>query len=358
VSRPQPPPAAKQPRYATRHGRHSRRSITELFQTSMTASVILSAAMVLLVASATAGIVLVISPNPPSAAAPGSPFGNHPVVITLPAFPESYLGAFANGVPNSYDSIDSFDSATGVQPNIALYYSGWGEPFQAAFARQAADHGAVPLVQIEPGDTSLAAIIAGAYDSYLKSYANAVASYGAQTGHGVIIGFAHEPNGSWYPWGFGHVAPAIWVAAWRHVVTVFRHQGADDVTWLWTVNIIDVRGRIAAPGPWWPGSSYVTWIGIDGYYYKPSWRFAPLFGPTIKAVRALTLDPILISETAAAPAAGQPAKITDLFAGISDYGLLGFVWFDARRIKDWRIDSAAAVAAFRRGAKPYGRPAS
>ena len=32
----------------------------------------------------------------------------------------------------------------------------------------------------------------------------------------------------------------------------------------------------------------MTWVGIDGYYLKPSWQFAPLFGPTIGAVRALT----------------------------------------------------------------------
>ena len=84
------------------------------------------------------------------------------------------------------------------------------------------------------------------------------------------------------------------------------------------------------PARWWPGSSYVNWVGIDGYYYQPSWKFASLFGPTIKAVRALTLDPILISETAA-PGATQPAKIADLFAGIRAYGLLGFVWFDANK---------------------------
>jgi hypothetical protein len=323
----------------------------------MTLSVVLSAATVLFVAAATAGIVLVVAPNPAGPAGPGAPFRDHPVVITLPAFPTSYLGAYAGGVPASYAPIQSFAATTGVEPNIALYYSGWGEAFQAAFARRAVAHGAVPLVQIEPGSTSLAAIAAGAYDRYLESYANAVASYGAQTGHGVIIGFAHEPNGSWYPWGFKHVAPAAWVAAWRHIVTVFRHRGADDVTWLWTINIIDKRGGIAAPGPWWPGSRYVTWVGIDGYYYKPSWNFAPLFGPTIKAVRALTRDPVLISETAAAPAAGQPAKIANLFTGTRAYGLLGFVWFDANRLRDWRIDSPASVAVFRHDAKPYGRPA-
>ena len=73
----------------------------------------------------------------------------------------------------------------------------------------------------------------------------------------------------------------------------------------------------------------MNWVGIDGYYLKPSWQFAPLFGPTIGAVRALTNDPILVAETGATAAAGQPAKIDDLFAGIRLYGLLGFVWFDA-----------------------------
>ena len=43
--------------------------------------------------------------------------------------------------------------------------------------------------------------------------------------------------------------------------------GAENVTWLWTVNIIEKRpAAFPAPGPWWPGSSYVTWVGIDGYY--------------------------------------------------------------------------------------------
>ena len=29
---------------------------------------------------------------------------------------------------------------------------------------------------------------------------------------------------------------ATFVAAWRHIVTLFRAEGADNVTWLWTVN--------------------------------------------------------------------------------------------------------------------------
>ncbi len=318
-----------------------------------------SIAAAVAVAVITAGVTHRVAPAPPpivARTAPAGPYGLHPVVVTLPVRPASYLGVYADGVPQRYNPIGSFAAATGVHPNIILYYSGWKEPFQSEFAIQAADHDAVPLIQIEPGKISLAAIAAGGYDAYLESYANAVARFGAKTGRGVIISFAHEPNGSWYQWGFRHVAPAIWIAAWRHIVNVFRQQGADNVTWLWTVNIISNGSGIPSPARWWPGSSYVTWVGIDGYYYKPSWEFAPLFGPTIKAVRALTLDPILISETAAAPIAGQPAKITDLIAGIHDYGLLGLVWFDASRNRDWRLSSRAAIDAFARGARTFKEP--
>jgi mannan endo-1,4-beta-mannosidase len=336
------------------------RRVVALFQRSAALAALVSAVAVISVAAAT---VLLVRLTVPGSAASGPASarsaGPRHVVVTLPAHPDSYLGAYVQGVPRSYAPLQSLAAATGTRPNVALYYSGWGEPFQTTFAQQAARHGAVPLVQIDPGETSLASIADGAFDTYLESFAGAVAGFGAATKSGVIIGFGHEPNGRWYPWGYRHASPRSFVAAWRHIVTVFRDQGADNVTWLWTVNIIDKRGGIPSPAPWWPGARYVTWVGIDGYYLKPSWRFAPLFGPTIKVVRSLALlDPILISETAATPAAGKPAKIADVFAGIRAYGLLGLVWFDVDKNRDWQLSGPAAIGAFRQGAASFGRSGS
>jgi beta-mannanase len=213
---------------------------------------------------------------------------------------------------------------------------------------------------MDPDKVSVAAVASGRYDGYLTQFAETVRTYR----HPVIISFGHEMNGSWYSWGYKKASPQDFVAAWRHVVTTFRNLGATNVTWLWTVNIINntrsKNGRIPSPAPWWPGGSYVTWVGIDGYYLKPSWQFAPLFGPTINAVRSFTRLPILIAETGAVPAAGQPAKIADVFAGIRQYGLLGFVWFDSTNSQhqDFGIASPAAIAAFRKGAGAYTRPGS
>lgn len=282
-----------------------------------------------------------------------------PLPDNLPTTPQSYLGVFANGAPGSYDGVTSFTNATGAKPDIVMYYSGWYVPFKTSFATTAAQNGAVPLVQMDPTGVSVAAVAAGRYDGYLSAYAEAVRAYR----HPVIMSFGHEMNGTWYSWGYQKTDPATFVAAWRHVVTLFRALGASNVTWMWTVNVVDdtQRGTIPPPAPWWPGSSYVNWVGIDGYYLKSDWQFAPLFGPTIAKVRELTTDPILIAETGATVSSGQPAKIADAFAGIHSYGLLGFVWFDTtdETGQGFGLSSAASFAAFRKGAaSTYTRPAS
>ncbi|MGP0028403.1 MAG: glycoside hydrolase family 26 protein, partial [Streptosporangiaceae bacterium] len=282
-----------------------------------------------------------------------------PLPVHLPTAAGSYLGVNMKGVPASYAGVTSFTSATGASPDLVMYYSGWYVPFPVKFADTAASNGAVPLVQMDPDNINPATIpeiASGKYDGYLSAYAEAVRAYH----HPVIISFGHEMNGTWYKWAYGKLPPADFVADWRHIVTLFRTLGADNVTWLWTANIInDTKGgSIPDPAPWWPGSAYVNWVGLDGYYLKPNWQFAPLFGPTITAVRGFTDDPILIAETGATTAAGQPGKISDLFDGIQSYGLLGFVYYDNTNTRGqaFGLDGPAAIAAFRKGASTYHRP--
>ena len=271
------------------------------------------------------------------------------VEASLPGRTGSYIGVYERGAPESYRLINQFAGAVGQQPRTVVYYSGWYERFQAGFARQARAHGAVPLIQMEPKGISMSAVAAGRYDPYLISYASAVRGYGKP----VIIGFAHEMNGPWYGWGHGHTSPRTWVAAWRHIVTVFRQQGAGNVTWLWTINR---AGRKTGPvRDWWPGASYVTWVGVDGYYIQPGDTFSTAFQPTIAAVREFTSRPILLSEVGIGQVSGQAAKIPDLFAGIRQDHLLGVVWFDVSQHsgiyhQDWRLeDNPAAISAFRAG---------
>jgi hypothetical protein len=305
-------------------------------------------------AIAAAAVIFAVS-RVASHSAPRTPTAQ---ATTLPPSPASYLGVYARGAPGAYQQVADFAKAAGRQPNLVGYFSGWAEPFAASFAQRIRNHGATPIVQIDPTDADVAAIAAGAYDKdYLRPYADSVRNFG----HPVVIGFGHEMNARWYKWGYGHVPPKTFVAAWRHIVMLFRDQGADNVTWLWTINAdLSDTGLINS---WWPGGQYVSWVGIDGYYYRPSDTFSRVFGTTIDHVREFTNKPVLLSETAVGPRAGQLAKITNLFAGMRRYNTLGLVWFDMAQHdgiyhQDWRIqDNPAAESAFRLGVRDELTPA-
>lgn len=271
------------------------------------------------------------------------------------SLPPVAVGAFVPGAATSYAPAQAFAKATGATPSIMLTYSALTAPFNTGFARRAQAHGAIPFIQLMPGKVSMRDVTAGAEDARLRADADQARSL-AQP---VMLSFAPEPNGNWYRWGWSHTPPAQWVAAWRHVVTVFRSAGALDVTWVWTMNI-----PFPGSGPisdYWPGASYVTEAGIDGYYAHPSDTFATLFGPSIAAARKLSARPVLISETATGPDSGtrRESQIRRLFAGVKADHLLGFVWFDETQNQgiyhqDWRLeDDPAALAAFRSAAKTY-----
>jgi hyaluronan synthase len=242
-------------------------------------------------------------------------------------------------------SASAFATSTGVQPELLEHYIRTNQPFDPSFAGNAE-----PFIQIAPRNASLAGIAAGHYDGWLTSYAKSVAAFGRP----VLLGFAPEMNGTWYTWGYTHVSPADYIAAWRHVVTLFRAAGANNVTWIWTVNVVMAHWNMSAPAMWWPGAAWVGMVGIDGYYYGATQNFSNMFGPVLADVRKLTNKPVLVSESSVAPAAGQPSKITDLFKGASANKLFAVVWFDLQGNQNWQLTQPASISAFRAAVNKYG----
>jgi hypothetical protein len=274
-----------------------------------------------------------------------------PAHAAVPAISRPVIGVNMPGTPRSAAPLDAFTKQTGVRPGLVLYFSGWNEPFATEFAKTVSADGGVPLVQIEPDEVTLQQIASGSQDGFLVSYAQQVRAYR----HPVVISVAHEMNGSWYSWGYHHVTPAQFIAAWRHIVDVFRQQGADNVTWMWTVNAYaDAPSLTSNATLWWPGDDYVDWVGVDGHYLYSGETFTRIFGPVIDNIRQVTKKPILVAETAISPQLGQAALMGNLFAGIKSYGLLGLVWLDATGNRDWRLTTPAAITSFTDAVKTYG----
>lgn len=309
-----------------------------------------------LAAAAAAGLAACGSQAGTLRSRPGPPPAPAPRLTPASTAGAPFAGVYETNSAASFGLVSGFAAATGVRPSIVSSYSGWGVPFDTALAGEEHAAGATPLVQMDPQGpaVTVASIAAGRSDAYLRAFAGQVKAFR----YPVVLSFGHEMNGDWYPWGKGHASPAAFVAAWRHVVDVFRAQGAANVTWLWTVNAVNAS---AAPlRQWWPGSGYVDWVGIDGYYYFPSDTFSWVFGRTITELRTFTSAPILIGETGVGPNPDAAKQVTGLFAGVKADHLLGFVWFDRSQHDPpyhlaWRLeDDPAALAAFRAGIRGFG----
>jgi mannan endo-1,4-beta-mannosidase len=305
--------------------------------------VVVAAAAAVAISLGITGCLTPLTSQHPSA----SPQPLRPVPV-----PESPLvGVYEPGAPGSWSPIAEFTNATGVKPRIVVYYSAWNDPFSTSFAQAAWDHNAYVLVQLQPNGVTLASIAAGGSDTYLRSYADAVVAFG----HPVILSFGHEMNGFWYSWGYVHTPPATFVAAWRHIVQVFRAAGAANVTWLWAVN--SIAGAESSLSQWWPGAAYVDWTGIDGYYFQSTDTFDSVFGSTIADIRTFSSAPLLITETAVGTTPNRESQIDALFAGVRAQDLAGLVWFDEAQHaglyhQDWRLeDDPSALAAFTAAAR-------
>jgi hypothetical protein len=152
---------------------------------------------------------------------------------------------------------------------------------------------------------SLRGIAAGRYDRYVHKAARAAAAWG----HPILLRFAHEMNGNWYPWGRGRGSntPRIYRKAWRHLVRIFRTEGASNVEWVWTPN---VNNGSYPFGQFYPGDEWVDWVGLDGFNWGQGgdWRsFTEIFGSSYESLARLSTRPMIIAETASNQSGGDKA---------------------------------------------------
>lgn len=233
------------------------------------------------------------------------------------------LGAyyFDNGrcAPGDVTAISSFKLQTGRTPAVWMIFqswSGWNE-FPIAQARLANEQHSTLMVTWEPwggrrNDHSWTCqnVVSGHYDGYIRSYARAVKFAEVP----VMIRFAHEMNGDWYPWstaynGYGKRnndnSPAMFAAMWKHVVSIFRKEGATNAKWVWSPNIIytnnfnDQAQQERDLFALYPGDEWVDWVGVSVYNdgSKRAWHsFSSLFDSTYAALTQLSPRPLMIAE--------------------------------------------------------------
>lgn len=264
------------------------------------------------------------------------------------------FGVSTPGGASANAELDAVASMLGEDPSIVLSYKDFAQAAPISALKSVDARGAISLLTWEPwkwgGGVNQPAyasahIIAGDFDPYLKQWGAALAAWGKP----VMLRYAHEMNGDWYPWADGVNGNEVgsYAAAWRHVHDVLLSQGATNIIWVWSPNI-PYYGSTAFSTVY-PGSAYADVVALDGYNWGTTmasgWRSpSTLFSAGLTQLRAVAPGKeIVIAETGSAENGGSKGAwntaLVSYLAAQSD--VTGFVWFDQNKGADWRIDTSA-----------------
>jgi len=271
-----------------------------------------------------------------------------------------WVGFYQPGAPSSITPFAQAEWAARARAKVCSYYTNVGSPFSASLAANSRSRGVIPLITLEvwnPGkgvnqpQYSMDAITSGSMDAYFRKYAQDVKAYGGP----VWLRPFHEMNGNWYPW-CGTVngnTPQKSIAAWRHIRTLFVEEGATNAKFVWSPNIHSIPwGTSPAIKAYWPGEQYVDIMALDGFNFGTiggkNWHtFESLYAGPYKEIAALSpTKPIIVAETGCTAKGGDKAKwISDMFKVIPQRfpRIVGVVWFNANKDRDWRVDSSSAT---------------
>lgn len=277
-------------------------------------------------------------------------------------------GAFiptVSGTRNStFSSIDRLSSLAGAKPQFVHVFAATPDSLPVATLELIRGGGSIPILTLEPWDPgkgreqsshSLKTIAAGQHDNDLSRWGAQLAAWP----YPVLLRFAQEMNGSWYPWSIGtnQDTPDDYRAAWSRMHSIIREQ-APHVSFVWAPNAITEGTRDFADC--YPGDDVVDYLGLDGYNWGQSrghqWQSVDkLFSRSLDSLSQINPGrPILLTEVGCADGATPDLKarwITDFFDLIeSRADVRGFVWFQMDKERDWRFNSTrASTESFRVG---------
>lgn len=261
-----------------------------------------------------------------------------------------YLGISGGDIWNRTNSIEEKINKKFL---IIAKYQAWGDTNSSFDEKLVSDlytKGYIPMINWEPWSTNypgkafdqpsyqLKNIYNGNFDSYIQQYAIDVKKWN----NPVIIRFAHEMNGNWYPWGAGvnGNTPEDYKQAWIHIINIFKQNEVKNVTWVWSPN----ETFVDSTAPYsldfdglYPGDSYVDWVGFSAYNWGTvneiqKWRsFSQIVEPTYNILTRYN-KPIMISEINSSTIGGDKTSwMRDMNFEILKYPKIrAVIWFESQ----------------------------
>lgn len=234
-------------------------------------------------------------------------------------------------------------------------YYRWDSPIPTAHEAWTADAGRIPFVSWNARKnngtvTTWAHIASGAEDAWIAARADAFRAFGRP----VYLSFHHEPENDVPMFG----QPSDYVAAFRHIVDVFRARGATNVTFVWTMMAwwFEDGGRVASQ--FYPGDGYVDVVAADGYNWYPGktgsrWRSFQDVMRSAYTFASARGKPFMAAEYGVQEDPAVPGRKADWFRDILRVidawpSLIALVYFDSDKIYPWMPDtSPSALSGYR-----------
>ncbi|MFP4417787.1 MAG: glycoside hydrolase family 26 protein [Chitinispirillaceae bacterium] len=185
------------------------------------------------------------------------------------------LGIYRPELPYHFDNVYTIQKKLGVRIQTISFYQAWGEGEEHQFKTRVVNNlsrgGFVPFITWEPWlaafseykgqmpDSSLAIISRGNFDSYIRAWARKATKFGKP----LFVRPLHEMTNDVYPWSSAYKnSPEMFIECWKHIVGIFREEGAENVAFVWTP-------YKPSDTTFYPGNQWVDWIGLDIFNYGP-----------------------------------------------------------------------------------------
>lgn len=287
------------------------------------------------------------------------------------------LGAIHRDPPTaswSQSGFTAFETMVGRKMSIDHRFEDWASTSWPGTNEQwDVTNGRVPMISWGgPSFPGLDAINSGSQDAYIAGVADRVKAFGKP----FFLRPMWEMNGDWMRWGgprnnsSGQTdGPAKYRQAWRRMHDIFVSRGATNAVWAWVPNCNSVPNTTwNAWTNYYPGDSYVDWVGCDGYNWGTTrtwskWTpWASIFGTTPSVYSDYLRKPFMVAETGSCEQGGDKgAWFRQLDADIKSAfpNVKAFVYFDIfKEVQyncNWAVNSSAgALAGFKTiAADPY-----
>ncbi|MFG2007347.1 glycoside hydrolase family 26 protein [Spirillospora sp. NPDC048911] len=155
---------------------------------------------------------------------------------------------------NGRTALTGFERDLGRRLDIVQSYVDWKTEFPRKVDTALLEGDRTMLLTWSGTDTQ--EIVAGKHDALIRARARAIKA----TGKPIFLRWQRDMDKSSLRDIKIH-SPAAYIAAWKHLRTIFKKEKVDNVAWVWCPTARGFGSRAAQP--FYPGDDQVDWICVD-----------------------------------------------------------------------------------------------